>query len=112
MLKIMEWWICLAFKPAEVESLKRFRKITGEEESLLLSTKGASGQYKEGVVFSENMQMLIRNIPPPLALALAQTDADEKKARQELMSEFGISELEAVYMIADTISLARTGQGV
>lgn len=112
MLKVMEWWVCLSFKPAEAESMKRFKKLTTEQEELLLSTVNASGQYKEGVVFSENMQTLIRNIPPSLALALAQTEDHEKVARQKIMNETGCSELDAVYKIAEKISKARSGVGV
>ena len=112
MLKVMEWWVCLSFKPAEVESMKRFKKLTPEQEDLLLSAVNASGQYKEGVVFGENTQTLIRNIPPSLSLALAQTEDHEKSARRKIMNELNCSEIEAVYKIADDISKSRSGPGI
>ena len=115
MLNVMEWWVCLSFKPAEVSSMKRFKKLTIEQEQLLLSAANPKGQYKEGVVLSDNMQSLIRNVPLPLALALAlalaQTEDHEKVARQQIMQQHNCTELQTAYQIAHNISKSRE-QGV
>ncbi|MCY3803027.1 MAG: hypothetical protein OXG06_01290 [Gammaproteobacteria bacterium] len=50
---------------------------------------------------------LFRNVPPPLTLALAMTEGHEKAKRAAIMREHGCSELEAVYIIAEQIPMAR-----
>ena len=57
--------------------------------------------------FTDNLEALFRNVPPPLSLALAMTEKHEKAARAEIMRERDCSELEAVYVIAERIELAR-----
>ena len=47
---------------------------------------------------------------PPLALALAMTEKDEKARRHELMREHGCTELEAVAYVAEEISRNRGGK--
>ena len=46
---------------------------------------------------------LFRNIPPSIALALAQTEKHEKAQREKLRKQLGISELEAALHIARQI---------
>ena len=75
--------------------------------SLLLSAKKEPGKYVEGVVLSDNLETLFRNVPPSLSLALAMTEKHEKAQRREIMDELGCSEVEAVYEIAKRISSKR-----
>ena len=65
------------------------------------------GKYVEGVVLSDKLEALFRNVPPALTLALAMTEKHEKAERAALMREHGCSELEAVYRIADQLSKTR-----
>ena len=60
---------------------------------------------------NKEIEMLLHNRLPDLALALAQTDPDEKKHRHELMNKHQISELEAVFMIAEQIKAKRRTAG-
>ena len=104
MLSLFEWWICLSAPKEEVEQIARFRDLTPEQRSLLLAAQKSPGQYTEGVVLSKTLTALIRNVPPPLAMALAQTEAHEKAERANLMRQHGCSELDAAYRIADTMA--------
>jgi len=101
MLNMMEWWLCLVMPKEEVEQIARFKDLTDEQRSLLLSARKEPGKYVEGVVLSDNLEALFRNVPPPLCLALAMTEKHEKAERAEIMRERNCSELEAVYAIAE-----------
>jgi hypothetical protein len=63
------------------------------------------------VVLSPAIKALFRNVPPALALALAQTEQDEKADRADLMREHGCDELEAALMIAERIAAKRRQSG-
>jgi conjugative transfer ATPase len=106
MLNLFEWWLCLSAPKEEVEQIGRFRELTAEERTLLLAARKSPGQYTEGVVLSRKLTALFRNVPPPLAMALAQTEAHEKAARADIMRERGCSELEAAYAIAEQMEEA------
>ena len=101
MLNMMEWWLCLVMPKEEVEQIARFKDLTEEQRSLLLSARKEPGKYVEGVVLSDNMEALFRNVPPPLCLALAMTEKHEKAERAQIMRERNCSELDAVYVIAE-----------
>ncbi len=107
MLNMMEWWLCLTMPPEEVEQVARFRDLTGEEKALLLAAGKEPGKYTEGVVLSPAVKALFRNVPPALALALAQTEQHEKADRADLMRKHGCGELEAALMVADRIATQR-----
>jgi len=104
MLNMMEWWLCLVMPKEEVEQIARFKDLTEEQRSLLLSACKEPGKYVEGVVLSDNLEALFRNVPPPLCLALAMTEKHEKAERAQIMREQNCSELEAVYVIAERIA--------
>ena len=74
---------------------------------MLLAARKSPRQYTEGVILTDEHAMLFRNVPPPLALALAMTEKDEKAKRHQLMKEHGCTELEAVTMVAEEISRSR-----
>lgn len=104
MLNMMEWWLCLVMPKEEVEQIARFKDLTDVQRSLLLSARKEPGKYVEGVVLSDNLEALFRNVPPPLSLALAMTEKHEKAERAAIMVERGITELEAVHVIAERIA--------
>ena len=104
MLNMMEWWLCLVMPKEEVEQIARFKDLTDEQRSLLLSARKEPGKYVEGVVLSDNLEALFRNVPPPLSLALAMTEKHEKAERAAIMRERNCSEIEAVHVIAERIA--------
>ncbi|GAB6040910.1 TraC family protein [Endothiovibrio diazotrophicus] len=106
-----EWWLCLAMDPDEVSRVKRFKELTEEQEALLRAARKEPGKYTEGVVLSDALLALFRNVPPAITLALGQTEKDERAARRRLMSEAGIDELEAVRRIARELAEARRQDG-
>ena len=103
MLNMMEWWLCLVMPKEEVEQIARFKDLTDVQRNMLLSARKEPGKYVEGVVLSDNLEALFRNVPPPLSLALAMTEKHEKAERATIMRERNCSELEAVYAIAERI---------
>ena len=107
MLNMMEWWLCLVMPKEEIDQIARFRELTPEQRTLLLSAKKEPGKYVEGVVLSDNLETLFRNVPPSLSLALAMTEKHEKAQRREIMDETGCSEVEAAYEVARKISDTR-----
>lgn len=111
LLNMMEWWLCMSMPPEEVDQIARFRDLTEEERAMLLAAGKEPGKYTEGVVLSPALKALFRNVPPALALALAQTEQDEKADRAELMREHGCDELEAALMIARRIAQRRRASG-
>lgn len=102
-----EWWIGLCLKDDEIEKVSKFRNLTNHEKKLLSSTRKEMYKYSEGGIISTNINTIVRIVPPPLTLALAFTEKEEKNQRYKLMEEQGITELEAVYQVAETISKNR-----
>ncbi|MDM2974051.1 conjugative transfer ATPase [Citrobacter sp. CK198] len=100
MLNMAEWWMCLTMPPEEVKDIARFKALTEEQKSVLLSASKLSGCYTEGVILSEHVEALFRAVPPSLYLALGMTEKEEKAERRALMQEFGCSELEAAFKVA------------
>ncbi|MEW8232456.1 MAG: conjugative transfer ATPase [Candidatus Thiodiazotropha endolucinida] len=109
MLNMMEWWLCLVMPKEEVEQIARFKDLTDVQRSLLLSARKEPGKYVEGVVLSDNMEALFRNVPPPLSLALAMTEKHEKAERAAIMKDRGCGELEAVHIVVEGIAKTRGG---
>ena len=107
MLNMMEWWLCLVMPKEEVEQIARFKDLSDEQRSLLLSTRKEPGKYVEGVVIADSLEALFRNVPPPLSLALAMTEKHEKAERAKIMREQNCTELEAVYVVAERIARNR-----
>jgi len=107
MLNMIEWWICLVMPQDEIEDIARFKNLTEEQKQLMLSTRKEPKKYTEGVVLSENMEALFRNVPPSLFLSLAGTEKDEKTERAQHMKNFGISEVEAAEYVGAMIDFYR-----
>ena len=103
-----EFWTLLCMMPSEAEQVSRFKKLTKEQENLVLQAIKIPGNYVEGVILCEAFKpSLVRFVPPALGLALGQTDGKEKAARRDLMKSLKISELEAVHIIAEQIKKSR-----
>lgn len=107
MLNMIEWWICLVMPQEEIEDVARFKNLSEEQKQLMLSARKEPKKYTEGVVLSENMEALFRNVPPSLYLSLAGTEKDEKTERAKYMREFGISEVEAAEYVGKLIDYYR-----
>jgi conjugative transfer ATPase len=107
MLAMFEWWMCLYVDQGELANIERFKALTADQKTMLLSTTKAPRRYTEGVVMSDTVQGLFRVVPPGLCLALGQSEKEEKTARGKLMQQHGISELEAAEMIGEQIASGR-----
>lgn len=103
-----EFWWLLSMGEDEASQVSRFKDLTIEEHHLIRQAIIEKPNYSEGTLLSERFGCgLNRYIPPSMILALAQTDADEKKERKKLMKEHQFSELDAAYMIAEGIDRNR-----
>lgn len=102
-LSMCEWWALLTMDKSEIEEVARFRSLTPEQRHLIESATKEPPKYTEGVLISSIGQVLFRNVPPGLPIALAMTEGHEKAARRRLMDEHGCSEMEAAQMIARKI---------
>lgn len=106
-LSMCEYWMLLTMDKSEIEEVARFRSLTPEQRHLMESAQKEPPKYTEGVVINASGQVLFRNVPPALPIALAMTEGHEKAARKRLMDEHSITEMEAATMIADRISAKR-----
>ncbi len=104
-----EWWYCLSMDEDEIAQIERFKSLTNPQRKLLTQARKSPGQYTEGTLISARLVTLFRNVPPALALALSQTEKSEKAARAKLMKDRNISEIEAAYIISESIRLQRIG---
>ena len=107
-LNMCEFWLLLTMEAEEVKQVSRFKSLTEEERLLMLSTRKEPPKYTEGVLLSSTHKALFRNVPPPLAIALAMTEGHEKAWRQRIMNEFGITEMEAAIRIARELAVRAT----
>lgn len=107
MLAMFEWWMCLFVDQGELANIERFKKLTSDQRTMLLSTTKAPRKYTEGVIMSDTVQGLFRIVPPGLCLALGQSEKEEKTARYKLMQQHGITELEAAEKIGEMIAKGR-----
>lgn len=110
MLSLLEWWLCLVMPKDEIHQIARFRQLSEEQTALLLAARKSPGQYTEGVLLTDHLAALFRNVPPPIALALAMTEKDEKAERAELMRRHACSELDAALLVAEQIAAKRRGE--
>lgn len=100
MLNMIEWWLCLVLPKEEIEQVSRFRDLSTTQKQLLLNTRKEPGKYVEGVVLSDSLETMFRNVPPAISLALAMTEKHEKAQRRQIMNERGCSEYEAALHVA------------
>lgn len=107
MLNMAEWWLCLTMPPDEVEQIARFKKLSEEQKSVLLSASKLPGCYTEGVVLSKKVEALFRVVPPSVYLALGMTEKEEKAERRAIMKALHCSELDAAFVVARRLDRAR-----
>ncbi len=107
MLNMAEWWLCLTMPPDEVEQIARFKKLSEEQKSVLLSASKLPGCYTEGVVLSKKVEALFRVVPPSVYLALGMTEKEEKAERRAIMKVLHCSELDAAFVVARRLDRAR-----
>nr|WP_310615738.1 conjugative transfer ATPase [Pantoea cypripedii] len=107
MLNMAEWWICLVMPPQEVEQIARFKTLTDEQKTMLLSATKLPKKYTEGVILSRKVQALFRAVPPSLFLALGMTEKEEKAERRGIMNELQCTELEAAFHVARRLDESR-----
>jgi hypothetical protein len=100
-------WDLLAMEKAEIEEVARFKSLTREQRLMIESARKEPGKYTEGVLLSASKQVLYRNVPPPLAIALAMTDPEEKAERRRIMDELQCSELDAAIHVAQRLAQRR-----
>ncbi len=107
-LSMCEWWLLLTMEKGEIDDVARFKTLSKEQRLMLESTRKEPPKYTEGVVLSTAAPMLVRNVPPPLAIALAMTEGHEKLERAQLMQQHGCSELDAALRVAERIAAMRS----
>jgi len=107
-LSMAEFWFCLSLPGEEIGQVKRFRTLSEEDALLLAEARKSPGRYSEGVLLSGRPPMLFRNVPPAIAMALAQTEESEVAVRMRVMEQQNLdTELDAVEFIAERIREAR-----
>lgn len=104
-----EWWFGICLKESEVNKIveRGFKPLSPLQSTLLKKTRKEPDMYSEAGILSNNLNTTVRIVPPPITMALAETEKKEKTHRTKLMNEHGITELEAVYMRADEIATER-----
>ena len=107
-LSMCEYWMLLTMDRSEIEEVARFRSLTTEQRSMMESARKSPGQYTEGVLISASDQMLFRNVPPALPIALAMTEGHEKAHRRRLMDKHGCTEMQAAQMVAIELNASRS----
>ena len=75
---------------------------------MMESARKEPPKYTEGVLLSAIGQMLFRNVPPPLPIALAMTEGHEKAQRRRLMEQHGVGEMEASRLVAQQLARSRS----
>jgi conjugative transfer ATPase len=106
-LSMCEWWLMLTMDKSEIDEVARFRTLTHEQRTMMESAVKEPAKYTEGVVMSAMGQMLFRNVPPALPIALAMTEGHEKADRKRLMDKHGCSEMDAARMVARELEACR-----
>lgn len=106
-LSMCEYWMLLTMDRSEIEEVARFRSLTPEQRAMMESARKEPPKYTEGVIISASDQVLFRNVPPALPIALAMTEGHEKAHRRRLMDAHGCTEMQAAQMVADELTARR-----
>jgi len=77
----------------------------------LSHTRKEMDKYSEAGILSNNLNTIVRIVPPPLTMALAETEKKQKNYRQKIMDKHHCSEIEAVYIRAKEIAATRRAAG-
>ncbi|RMX08147.1 conjugative transfer ATPase [Corticibacter populi] len=106
-LSMCEYWMLLTMDKSEIEEIARFRALSPEQRQMIESARKEPPKFTEGVMISAGGQVLFRNVPPSLPIALAMTEKHEKAQRRRLMEEHGVNEMDAAVMVARQLEKAR-----
>ncbi len=107
-LSMCEYWMLLTMDRSEIEQVTRFRSLSDEQRKLMESARKEPPKYTEGVLITATGQLLFRNVPPALPIALAMTEGHEKAHRKRLMQQHGCTEMDAARMVARELAKARS----
>ena len=107
-LSMCEYWMLLTMDKSEIDEVARFRSLTAEQRKLMESARKEPPKYTEGVLISASDQLLFRNVPPALPIALAMTEGHEKAHRRRLMDAHGCTEMQAAQMVAKELARSRS----
>ena len=107
-LSMCEYWMLLTMDRSEIAQVTRFRSLSDEQRELMESARKEPPKYTEGVLITATGQLLFRNVPPALPIALAMTEGHEKAHRKRLMAQHGCSEMDAARMVARELARARS----
>ena len=107
MLNMIEWWIMLVPPDDEIDQLSRFFTLDDDRKNMLKSAKKLDKCYVEGIVLSQKLEAIFRNVPPSICLALAMTEKHQKAERSELMRQHGIREVDAAKIVAKNLDQLR-----
>lgn len=103
-----EFWWLMQMSEKEIKQICTILNLDEEMQHLIRFPRKENRRFVEGISINRAYpNALIRYVPPSLMLALGQTDGKEKEARQRIMNEEGISELDAAIKIASQIHEAR-----
>lgn len=110
-LGLFEWWFLLNLEHKEVNDLSQYKELTPEQKNMILSCTKLKGCYTESVVMGNPKlvgEMLVRQVPPSLFLALAMTDTSEKQERAKLVEKYGLGqEYDAAVLMACMMDVRR-----
>ena len=106
-LSMCEYWMLLTMDKSEIEEVARFRSLSVEQRKMMESARKEPPKYTEGVLITASTQLLFRNVPPALPIALAMTEGHEKARRRRLMDQHGCSEMDAARLVAKELARSR-----
>lgn len=110
-LGLLEWWFLLNMEYKEVEDLCKYRNLTEEQKAMVLSCVKQKGAYTEAVIMGNPKtigEMLVRQVPPSVFLALAMTDPPEKAERKRLMDTHNLpTHFDAAMLMAQELDHIR-----
>lgn len=104
MINNSDWFIGLSMSKQEIETLSKFKELSEEQIEQIKGCNIEKGKYAEMVVICDEWSSVARGVYPPITLALAQTEKDERHHRFLTMKENNFTnELEAVKLIEQEI---------
>jgi len=104
MINNSDWFIGLSMSKQEIETLSNFKDLSEEQIEQIKACNIEKGKYAEMVVICDEWSSVARGVYPPITLALAQTEKDERHHRQLTMKENNFKdELQAVELIEQEI---------
>ncbi len=103
-----DWFMGMSMEKEQLSQLQAFKSLSPEQVGLIENCRIEKGKYSEGVIIHRNFSSIFRAVLPPLSLALAQSERDERAHRHQLMKDHGYStHLEAAFHIANEIEQSR-----